>query len=261
MALETIHTLLRPGYPRDTIDQEGYHRTLEYVGAEADLRAAGCIVGAGWGEHPGLVRVADLIPIEGSEQATLSVRMSYRIGTAEYPSGGVGDLQETNQELDWVDVQRSLFEHPKFATGGTYALSNADVIQVKKWEQMPDVTMKAAYQYITGDPNEWDGTETGTATLSTNAQKLAEGMLKSVDYWVDKAPVARLSETYENGPGPRGYAGLKETPSGYDNLPSGYEWIRSGDSETHTGGQTTWRRDIEWLGAEQVLIDKENIYW
>ena len=97
--------------------------------------------------------------------------------------------------------------------------------------------------------------------LSAAAKMLAEGFNKRCEYFVEKVPVARQSETWVNGPPPAGTAGLKETPTGFPNLPSGYEWIKSADRAMRSGGQNKWQRDQEWLGAKKVLYDAANLFY
>jgi hypothetical protein len=97
--------------------------------------------------------------------------------------------------------------------------------------------------------------------LSANAKLLAKGILLGIEYWVDKAPVARRTDTYVNGPPPKGTAGLKEVPAGFPALPDGYEWIRDADRALRAGGQNKWTNETSWIGAKKVLIDAAQIFW
>jgi hypothetical protein len=101
----------------------------------------------------------------------------------------------------------------------------------------------------------------GTDTLTANAQKFAKGIEKGLEYWVDKAPVCRKTETYVGGPPPISTAGQKENPIGIPNQPTGYEWIRSADRSLRRGSAGRWERTIEWLGADKVEADSTQIYW
>ena len=260
MAHESIRTLMRPGYPKEALDEKSYRNTIEYVGKHADLKAANCRVGITWGEFPGRVTTANAEPLENSEYAILVVVVEAKFGDADYPESGTGTLEEQNHEVDWIAVQRSLYEHPKFAEGGTYALDDEDIAALKNWERMPDPTYKKDFIYAT-NPDKWEGGSEGTSTLSSNAQMLAKGILKGIEYWPDYLPVARKTGTYSGGPPPEGEAGMKETPTGFPNLPPGYEWVKSADRATKSGGQTKWRRAEEWTAAVKVLIDSQDIYW
>ena len=256
MATESIITLKRPGFPKESISANGRETIIEYVGEETDLRTAGVVTGLPWGNYSGVVEDADIDPIEGTSKAILTVRMVFKWGSAEYGSSE-GTEQQTIHEVEWVDVQRSIFEHPNFASGGSFALDNDDLIQIRRWQDMTNPTLKAAWKFYTTDEN------TTTDTLSTNAQKCAKGILLGIEYWIDKAPLLRKSTAYKNGPPPQSGGGVKETPSGFPALSglSGYEWIRSADRSLQTGTEKEWRRDQEYIGARKVLIDAANIYW
>jgi len=260
MVHESIRTLMRPGFPKETLDERSYRNTIEYVGKYADLKAANCLVGITWGNYPGRVTMADAQPLENPEFATLLVVVESKFGDADYPESGTGNLETQTHEIDWATVQRSLYEHPEFADGGSYSLTDEDRAALKNWERMSDVTYKKDFIYAT-NPDTWTGGSSGTSTLSTNAQMLAKGLLKGIEYWEDYVPIARKTGTYSGGPPPEGEAGSKETPSGFPNLPTGYEWMKTADRSLKSGGQTKWQRSQEWTGAITILIDKDSIYW
>ena len=262
MARETIYTLMRPGFPKESLDENSYRNTIEYVGKYSDIQAANCRVGIQWGDYPGRVQSAVAEPIEGTDRAILTVIVERKFEQADYPGSNTGTKTETNEEIDWVDVQRSLYEHPAFQVGGggAYELTNEDVAAIKAWEKNPNPEYKKIYTYSK------DGYKTGVSasspTLTTNAKMFARGLESGLEYWVDKAPVVRLSEIYSGGPPPEGSAGQKEDPTGIlGDIPAGYEWIRTADRGVRTGGQTKWKRSIEWVGAKKVLIDKDEVFW
>lgn len=262
MADESIILLRRPGYPKTSATANGTTTEIEYVGDYSTLYSAATI-GEAWGEYEGYVTAATIEPIEKTDHGILTVSMERKFDASEYPEGDTGTLTETNYEIDWVDVQRSLYEHPVFRVGGggTYALTNEDVANLKNWEKMPDPTYKKDYIFAL-NPDKWQGSSEGTATLSTNAQALAKGLEQGIEYWVDKAPVARRNETYVNGPPPETSAGAKEDlPEGFPNPPTTYEWLRSADRSSKRGDSNKWNRDSEWIGAKKVLIDKSAIYY
>jgi hypothetical protein len=251
---------MRPGFPKESLDASSYRNTIEYVGPYSSL--AGVVTtGIIWGEYPGRVDSATFEPIEGCDYAILTVIVERKFETADYPGSGTGELVETNYEIDWADIQRSLYEHPVFRIGGggSAELTPEDKEAIKSWEKNPYPQYKKDYIYSEDDYT--TELSSSSPTLSANAQLLARGIQLCVEFWIDKAPVARKSETYVNGPPPEGSAGQKQDPDDFPNLPSGYEWIRSADRGVRRGGQTKWTRDTEWLGAKKVLIDKDEIFW
>lgn len=261
MADESIINQRRPGFPKISATAQGGMYEIEYVG-DYDTLYGAATIGETWGDYVGYVTSANIEPIDKTDYGILRVVVEWKFGETNYPGGGTGTLTETNYELDWVDVQRSLYEHPIFRVGGggVYELTAEDIANIKNWEKMPDPTYKKDYIFAT-NPETWDGSSAGTGTLSTNAQSLAKGLEQGIEYWVDKAPVARRSQTYVNGPPPMCEAGRKEDPESFPNLPSGYEWLRSADRATMRGDGNKWNRDTEWLGAAKVLVDVDTIYY
>jgi hypothetical protein len=255
MATESIYALRRPGFPKEAFDDSTYTTTIEYIGLDSTLRVASPAKGTVWGEYYGVVTAEDIDPLPGTSYSVLTVVCARKFDTS---GGGTGTKQtnETTYEIDWADVQRSMFEHPKFAEGGANVLSVEDKAQIESWKKMDRADYKAQYFYYTTTQ------EAGiTATLSANAQLFAKGILLGVEYFIEKVPVARRSDTYVNGPPPAGTSGRKEIPTGFPNLPNGYEWIRDADRALRAGGQNAWTNDTTWLGAKKVLVDVANIYW
>lgn len=263
MAKEILYKQRRPGFPKESVDAGSYRTLIEYVGLADDLRASSPNINTEWGDYIGFVTLAELEPLEASDYAILVVWVERKFDESSYEPGG-GELSSTVHEIDWVDVQRPLAEHPSFRVGGggSNALTSEDISQIEAWQKMPNPEYKKDYIFPL-KPDEYKSSDAsaGTDTLSANAQLFARGIQLGIEYWVDKCPVARKSETYLNGPGPTGTAGQKESPSGFPNLPSGYEWIKSGDRSVQSGGQSRWQRDQEWLGAKKVLIDVDDIFW
>ena len=263
MGHETIATYMRPGFPHESVDETSYRTLIEYVGPKEKLESSnsGIAVRIPWGTFPGIVNSAELVPMEGTDYATLTVSVERKFESNDYQYGG-GEVASTNYEIDWVDVQRSMYEHPEFDKNGTgaYKLDDEDIAAIKSWDICPDPSYKKIWVYSKDD---WKTPPDATfPTLSDNAKKFAEGMLLGIEYWIDKAPIARKNEEYTGGPPPKGTAGKKETPpSNFPNLPAGYEWIRNADRAIKQGGQTKWQRSIEWVGAVKVLVDTKNIYW
>ena len=258
MARESIYLQRRPGFPREAVNDKSYQTTIEYVGLIADLIAASPLISTPWGEYQGIVSSVTPEHWEGSDYGVLTVVCERLFDAAGQPTGTV---RETSYEVDWVDVERSLFEHPKFRVGGggTYELTEEDVAAIRSWEKCPDPHYKAAFSYSVDD---WKTSPPSSPTLSANAKMLAAGLAQGIESWVDKLPVLRMSKTYVGGPPPQASAGQKESPpSTFPNKPSGYEWIRSADRGLRSGGQTKWVNDTEWIGCKKVLIDVDEVFW
>jgi len=264
MGHESIQKYMRPGFPKESKDDSSFRMDIEYVGPFDDLKysKSGVDTGIVWGDFPGLVRSVLLDPIEGTNRAILSVSIERRFDSSDYPTANAGEETRENFEVDWAVVQRSLYEHPEFRVGGSgaYKLTAEDVSAIEQWKEMPKPEIKKDFKYTTDDLSDWDGSS-NLKDLSDNAKKFAEGVNQGIEYWNDYAPVARRVIEYAGGPPPKANAGQKETPKGFPGLPTGYEWIRNADRGLMQGGQATWQRTIEWLGAKKVLVDVDQIFW
>lgn len=252
MPAESISAKRRPGFPKEKVGESEYRADIEYVGLESDLRTAAPSIGSAWGDYQGTVSEVSIEPLELTGYAILTVSVVKKF---EPEGDGTGEKQETNYEIDWVDVQRPIFEHREFMAGGAYALTNDDIIEIGIWKENPNAEKKKAFLYEnTPGSADW-------IPLSDPAKRCAAGILKGIEYFVFKAPIARKSETWVNGPPNVSEAGLKDTPTGFPHLPSGFEWIKSADRSIRSGAQNRWQRDEEWQGADKVLIDAEGIFW
>lgn len=250
-----LETMRRPGFPEETKDENSYRAVIEYIGDAAAIAAAGVTEGMLWPPYPGRITSARAHPIEGTSKAILTVIVELKAGSDDAPMQDTGDLMETHEEKDWVSVSRSLYQHPEFIVGGagTYALTDQDVVDIKAWENEQDANLKALFQI------QFEG---GFRELSDNAIKFAQGLNLGVENWTDRAPLLRKTMTYKNGKGPADNAGQKESPDVSASLiPDGYEWIRETDRTVKRGGQQTYVREIEWIGAKKVLIDRDQIFW
>lgn len=259
MPEESIINLLRPDFPKTTESRGSFSTELEYVGEKSVLEAARPSRDSIWGLYDGLVSSTTLEPIELTDRAILLVTVETASDTSEY-TFETGQRKEVSYEIDWVDVQKPMIQHPKFAVGGggEHELTSGDLAAIEAWKNGADTEHKEIYEYpidsASGSPT-W-------ATLSANAIMFARGIELGIEYFNYKAPVARQTETWVKGPPTRAEAGLKDDPpAGFPNLPTGYEWIRESDRSLRRGGVRKWDRDIEWIGALKVYVDAEEIFW
>jgi hypothetical protein len=256
---------MREGYPKESINSEGYQTILEYIG-ERDVLYNTVEKGKPWGDWQGVVEDVTGEVHTGTVPllATLTVRMMRRFGDEPEIAQQQGQEQETRFEIDWVDVTRPFIDHPAFATDGEYALGVSERLECLKWEEMDVPEFKKEYMYYPGRYSDWQGAEGDLLLLSgTNAEKYADGRLLGIEYFVEKVPVLRKSTTYVDGVPPQAGAGKKENPSDFPPglKPEGYEYIRNADRSINNGKQNEWQRDQEWLGAKVILIDSQNIYY
>ena len=262
MADESIIDYMRPGFPRDGQTDKSFTTTIEYVGPASVLKVARPNKNDSWGDYPGRVSSSDWEPFEVISDDPKGI-LTVVVEDAEFGNDytyDTGTKTNIDYEIDWVDVSTPMLQHPEFAVGagGTYALTAKDVATIELWKANTNADRKAAYTY----PG--DVSASGSITyydLSDNAKMFARGIELGIEVFNRKAPVARRSETWVNGPPEEGLAGLKETPTSFPNLPTGYEWIREADRSLKQGGARKWNRDIEWIGDKKVYVDAANVFW
>lgn len=251
MAEESIIDYKRPGYPKTQNSEKSYRTLIEYIGPHDLLSSAEPASNDQWGDYPGKVASTNLSPIEGTEHATLQVTTEYFYDNED---GQPGEADSVTLEVDWVVLQRSMYEHPAFAPGegGQFELNGGDLVDIASWEREEDRTLKTLYQYL-------DGTD--VVELSLNARMFARGIELAQDVWEDYVPVIRRTTNYSNGNPANSTAGEKGGEPSFAGKPRGYEWRKSADRGVNDRGQTRWSRQEEWIGAKKVLSDKKRVYW
>lgn len=258
---------IRPGYPRPSSTDGGDRVEIQYVGLASAIKATTAdggtrpVAGEAWGDYAGTVTVSEYEPLPGTDP-------EYGIATVicelSYGDGGLisGVVQETAYEIEWVNISRSLYEHPKFRNGGsgTYELDETSLMEIRAWEEEKDSEQKALFRFWQKDKY-GNPTATLIALTTPSAKKFAQYLSIGVDSYDDYAPVARKSTTYAGGPPPTSDAGAKETPTGFPNLPTGWEWVKTADRSLRSGSQTRWVRTEEWTGAKKVLADNVDLFF
>ncbi len=252
MADERIIDLKKFGFPKITEAENGYGTTIEYIGDHARLAAARPKTGLIWGEYAGLVSRTTLTPQETTESISeLVVELEFSYAQDKDPNQQ-GEQVSKIYEIEWVSVSRSMKEHPVFRSGGEYALTEDDHVDIAGWENEADSVLKKEFKYK--DINDIE------TTLSDNAKKYAQVTTIISDQYEDFAPVVRVTTTYADGIPPRGSAGEKDNPPSFTGGPSGYEWRKSAERSVRSGKETRWDRVEEWIGADKVLIDRNKLY-
>jgi hypothetical protein len=238
---------LRVGFPK--INNSGNEDVLEYeyVGPESALPEPKA--GEQWGDLPYRVKSASL-----EKQGILGqvlLRVTAAVTFEETP--GISIVTDVSYELEWVLVRRPLQEHPAFSAGGAKALTDTDLLDIQYWREA-DYADKILFKFR-------DESETLHA-LSANATIFAKYLLRGVEGYDDRAPVARRIKTYAGGPPKIAEAGAKTTifPA-FPNKPTGeWEWLKTADRGLRAAGTRDWQQSEELTGASKVLIDNRNLY-
>ncbi len=264
MADESIIDYMRPGFPQEGQTDKSFTTTIEYVGPASTIKAARPEKNDVWGDYPGVVASSSWQPFEtiqdeDDQLGVLTVVVEREENGTDY-SFETGTKTNVDYEIDWVDQQTPLVQHPYFApgAGGPFELTVEDVAAIELWKITPSAKRKDEFKYAADQSasGEWTFYE-----LSNNAKVFVYGLTMGNEYFNRKTPVARRTETWVNGPPDECKAGLKETPTGFPNLPSGYEWIREADRSLKQGASRKWNREIEWIGDNIVMVDSSQIFW
>ncbi|HEY9817754.1 MAG TPA: hypothetical protein V6D20_18400 [Candidatus Obscuribacterales bacterium] len=257
MAAESILTYKKPNYPKTTKGKNGVQTVIHYIGPHSTLSAAEPARNAEWGDYQGYVTRTYLEPeMDNTDTSLLIVDMESTFDATASPEAA-GTVQEITYEVEWTMFQRSIFEHPSFApnTGGEYQLTDDDIVAVQFWEAGENHEYKKDFKYL---PSEDDKTP---VTLSTNARKCAEVILKGIDTYEDYAPVLRRTTKYADGNPATTDAGKRDIAGPvFAGKPTGYEYRKTADRSVRTDRDRQWNQVEEWIGAKKVLIDRDQIY-
>lgn len=244
---------LRPDYPQLVRDASGVRRVYALRGPTATITPLLPDIGDTW---------LDSNPVSsvGSSQIATSSFSDYTIETYKIDTKATAektDEQYPFWEIDQVQVEKSLMQHPSFI-----GFSAADVAAVTAWDAEADQTLRANFQYWHRDK---DGLADGSiltlsGTMSTGQKAYAYLRIRGVESFLDFAPVVRRNSRYIGSAAPDSSdAGQKTTAPSY--APSGYEWLKTADRVSKSGARgVEWIRQEEWTGARKVLLDKDSLF-
>jgi hypothetical protein len=147
-------------------------------------------------------------------------------------------------EIEWVEIERKLEQHPRYQTGGAKAFTDEDFASLPKWEDEADPALKKIFKFtIVNADNKKE-----TKELSENAKDLATKKLRGQESYIIYSPVARRTSQSRDVP-VTSPCGKRQTPA-VPSVPSGYVWLKTADRATRTGRYGKWERIEEWTGAD-----------
>jgi hypothetical protein len=247
---DLLVAFIKPEYPKSEYTESAVVTRIEYIGPREDIVDDLPLPGETWGDYVGQVKSVSYEPTEDIDVVEAMVTVEQPIDNAETTTG---TLVAISYEIRWLTIERSMYEHPAFSSGGSYQLSNQDIYDIEKW-QAPENTKELRTQYKYNEA-------LYETELSGSAKMFARGIELGLETFEDKAPTAIKISEYVNGPPPETDAGIKEDPVGFPNLPTGFQWRKETADSTRAGGATKWNLTEEWLGAKTVLFDRLNVYW
>lgn len=195
------------------------------------------------------------VPLGNSGYVELTVT------TASDDAGAIGTsaVEKTVYSLTWRPVSKPLEVHPEFSSGGSQELDETARKCIIGWRAEQDPALKAAFKFRPLDSNGEPGAEVTIASESPAARIYLGYVAGGTEEYTDYFPIWRKRSIYRGSTTPpAGGCGQKEAPAG--SPPSGYEWVKSADNVESYGNGTRWRRDEEWEGCFEVLVDSTTLY-
>lgn len=244
--------LLRPDYPKTQTDSTGVRRTYVMRGLKTVIDPLKVGIGSMFQGYPVDRTSEDAISTSGWIDYTVETYYTFPQATSQ-----VDDDQYPFYEIDQVQIEKSLKQHPAFAS-----FVAADWQAVNAWDNEMDMALKAAYQYYLRDKENSPvgSVQTLTGTTTTGQKAYAALRLRGVESFLDFAPVVRRTTKYRGNSAPSSAdAGQKTSAPSY--APAGYEWLKTADRVSKQGVKSIeWIRQEEWTGARKVLLDKDEIF-
>lgn len=248
-----------PGSPEDIKDVTGALKRFVYRKDSSTLTTNRPAAGDDWN---GLeVRRTSLVQVGRSTTWELTVDAANDdAAPSTLGSAAVSNQEFPVLELDFEPVERSLRQHPGFSS-----FVEADFQALDLWIAETDSEQRRIFKYWKRDS---EGAKTGTIqTLSTTIspvntqQQFASLYLLGVETYTDYAPVARKTSLYK-GTGKPTSADIGQVIVGdpFTGVPSGYTWLKRADRAVKQGRGFTWTRVEEWIGAREILVDKDEIF-
>lgn len=248
-----------PGSPVDVKNTAGSFLRHTYRGDNSTLATHRPAIGADWNGNE--VAETELVQIGRS----LTWQLTVLAQTPDATPAVLGSSQISNNEFplletDYEAVERPLRQHPAFA-----GFDETDWQAIDLWIDETDSENRKIFKYWKRDK---DGNTTGTIqTLSAapdpdkSQQDFAAAYLLGVESFVDYAPIARKTSLYKGTSKPTSSdIGQKIVGDPFTGVPSGYQWVKRADRAVKQGRGYHWTRVEEWIGAREVLVDKDDIF-
>lgn len=164
-----------------------------------------------------------------------------------------GDTPTEKYSVDWVQVEKPLISAPIFSAGGANALTDANKVQIQQWEDCPNATVKAAFQFFPDNKNPDPAT---AIALDANPLVYATKRLKGTDSYSVRLPVLKQTTT-TRASSENGQCDVISTPPSEFSatLRASYMWLKTADRSDRTGIHGKWERQEEWTGFDDIDDD------
>ena len=183
---------------------------------------------------------------------TLKLENSLSTGDTPPPSG-------QTVELDWIETEKDLLTHPRYAGQGIYPgekhLVPSDLVKLRNWKDEPNAQLREWYLYRIDLNRPLPILTTKSAALSNgnvgelsdNAKDYADKIIRGQETYRIYLPVVKRTTKISNPiAGSACGKKLSGLPSGLPQ-PIGYQWMKTADRSIRSGAGK-WERSEEWGG-------------
>lgn len=142
-------------------------------------------------------------------------------------------------EVEWIETQKRMEEHPVFNStsgsgypnAGLYLLTDSDRDSIEAWRNMPGASQRSS----------------AYASLSAHAKAFAARIRRGQESYVVYSPLCRQTRKYATKPDLT-RCGTRQDPPAAVKV-SGYSYLKTADRATR---DRTWTRIEEWTGAHYI---------
>lgn len=260
-----LASYLQLGYPKEQATETTIGNAYLYRGPTSTINTNKPTIGSTWADARPVISVV-ASELGGSVAAITELMVTTGAVTAISSDLGTPAIEKTIYGLSWRPISRPLDMHPKFRTGGTFALDATAREHVMGWKAEQDPNLRANFKYRKLDSFGVPGAVVTISPTTPAAMKSAyqyiSMVMDGIEEYVDYCPIWRKRSIYRGSSEPTaGVIGLVGSPTGCPAaITAVYKFVKSADNVESVGTTTRWRRDEEWEGAPLVFCDRTKIY-
>lgn len=238
---------LQPDYPQWDTDKESRTVTLLYHGPYETCLASQPVPGTTIAGYPTNIFVTKVrVSHQDGGAGQLHITAATKSFDPSNPDNNDAPENVPIYGIDWLEVQRKLTAHPRYAVGGTKALTTRDLADIDNWIDEKDAALREVYKYTNTDK---DGATT-EVTLSANAQDYAAKYQRGQDSYTIFVPEISRTTYYSQQP-TTGDAGDIQSPP----INVGGSWVYRKSADSARSTKDGWERTEKWTGADSWDTD------
>lgn len=176
---------------------------------------------------PGLV---DTVLVERTPGA--NGQLTVTLKPNPLPDQDSKDADKPTLEVEWMELQKRIETHPRYAAAGAKELTSDDLQAIDLWKNSTAGDRASKY-----------------GSLSDNAKDLVAKILKGQDSYVVFYPLIRRTTPRSSAPSGTNAGKISNPPIDV----AGFHFLKTADRYIRRG--TSWSQVEEWTGAESIDTD------